>query len=199
MIRFTCSSCNTSLQASDEDTGREFACPSCGQLQEIPAGSPASRQLSHGSAAQDLEAESEGENALCPRCDATVRVPYELLGTMVCCPYCRADFRARSSNAFEDSDRHYDDYAYPRRRYRRVRIENDDTSSAGATCSLLSVIFGAVAFLFCPIIFGIAGLILGIIGTVLSEDKTMGIIGIVLSVIGPVCGMILLIMVLRAL
>ena len=35
----------------------------------------------------------------------------------------------------------------------------------------------------------LAGLILGIIGVVLSEDKAMAIIGIVLSVAGTVIGM----------
>jgi hypothetical protein len=64
-------------------------------------------------------------------------------------------------------------------------------SSTGRTCSILSIIFGAVAFLFCPIVFGLAGFVLGIIGVVQSKNKTAGVIGIVLSVVGTVVGMIL--------
>jgi hypothetical protein len=51
-------------------------------------------------------------------------------------------------------------------------------------------VFGCVAFLLCPPLFGLAGLILGILGTVLSENKALGVLGIVLSVLGTICGMI---------
>jgi len=59
------------------------------------------------------------------------------------------------------------------------------------TCSTLSVIFGAIAFLLFPPLFGIAGLVLGIIGAVVEEDKGRPTLGIVLSVVGGIGGMIL--------
>jgi hypothetical protein len=72
---------------------------------------------------------------------------------------------------------------------RRGREQQE--SPAGSVCSILSVIFGGIAFLLCPPLFGLAGLTLGIIGTVLSQNKTLGIIGIVLSVVGTIFGMML--------
>jgi hypothetical protein len=64
-------------------------------------------------------------------------------------------------------------------------------SSAGLVCSILSCVFGGIAFLCFPPVFGLAGLVLGIIGVCLSRDKGIGIVGIVLSVVGTVLGMAL--------
>lgn len=66
-------------------------------------------------------------------------------------------------------------------------------NQGGYVCSLLSCIFGGVAavFLFCGWPFGLAGLVLGIIGTSLSKNKTLGIVGIVVSIVGTVLGLIL--------
>jgi hypothetical protein len=61
-------------------------------------------------------------------------------------------------------------------------------NAAGATCSTLAVIFGSLAFCLCPYVFGVIGLVLGIIGTVLSRHKGTGIFGLVLSVAGIVIG-----------
>lgn len=49
---------------------------------------------------------------------------------------------------------------------------------------------GGVAFLFCPPLFGIAGVVPGIIGVSMSNNKLLGAIGIVLSIIGSVVGMV---------
>jgi hypothetical protein len=76
-------------------------------------------------------------------------------------------------------------------RYRRGRRRSQGGSPAGSVCSILSVIFGCIAFLACPPFFGIAGFILGVIGTCLSENKVTGILGIILSVIGGIVGMFL--------
>jgi hypothetical protein len=62
---------------------------------------------------------------------------------------------------------------------------------AGRVCSILSIIFGGVAFLLFPPFFGVAGLTLGIIGTVLSRNKVLGIVGISVSAVGMIIGMIL--------
>ncbi len=69
--------------------------------------------------------------------------------------------------------------------------EFEPESVGGRVCSILSCIFGAVAFLLCPPLFGIAGLTLGIIGLCLSKGKALGIIGVSLSVVGTLVGMIL--------
>ena len=61
----------------------------------------------------------------------------------------------------------------------------------GRTCSILSICFGAIAFLLFPIVFGPAGLVLGIIGVVNSKNKSSGTIGIIVSVIGTIVGMII--------
>lgn len=70
---------------------------------------------------------------------------------------------------------------------------SNGSSSNAKVCSILSVVFGAVAFLFCPPFFGLAGLILGIIGTVNSppDDRGLGTVGIILSIVGTVVGMAL--------
>jgi hypothetical protein len=75
-------------------------------------------------------------------------------------------------------------------RYRRGQRGPQSNSSAGTVCSVLSVIFGCVAFLLCPPLFGMAGLVLGIVGTIISPNKAVGVVGIVLSVIGTIVGMI---------
>jgi hypothetical protein len=56
---------------------------------------------------------------------------------------------------------------------------------------VLSCIFGGIALLLCPPLFGLAGLVLGIVSVCLSRNKTLGIVGIVASVLGTVLGMIL--------
>jgi predicted Zn finger-like uncharacterized protein len=86
-----------------------------------------------------------------------------------------------------DDDFDDDDYQRPRRRRRR----RDEQNSGGHVCSILSCVFGGIAFLVCPPIFGIAGLVLGIIGVCLSRDKTLGSIGIVVSALGMIFGMAL--------
>ncbi|MBO94949.1 MAG: hypothetical protein CMI32_08665 [Opitutales bacterium] len=74
----------------------------------------------------------------------------------------------------------------------------EQKSQPGKTCSLLSVIFGGVSFLFLGWLLGLAGLILGIIGTVQSPSgkKGLGITGIVLSVVGPIVNFFILLAIL---
>jgi hypothetical protein len=59
------------------------------------------------------------------------------------------------------------------------------------TCSALSIIFGCIAFLLFPPFFGLAGLILGIIGAVQSGGRGTAVLGIVLSILGAIIGMII--------
>lgn len=66
-----------------------------------------------------------------------------------------------------------------------------NTSDSGKTLGVLSIVFGAVGFLFCPIGFGLAGMICGIVGASIGQDKTLPTIGIVLSVLSIPIGMAL--------
>jgi hypothetical protein len=64
-------------------------------------------------------------------------------------------------------------------------------NGVASTCSILSVVFGSIAFCLLPPVFGLAGLILGVVGICLSKEKTVPIIGVSLSVTGAIGGMIL--------
>ena len=166
MIRFACPVCKTSLQSRDQDSGTKFACPACGQRLQVPAPPPPNRTV----LGQPLPAPNKTVLGNPEPDISVVRSP-------------------RGRPAFEDDDS-CDDFD-DERRYRRTRHEFQPNTGAGTACSVLSVIFGCIAFLLCPLLFGIAGLVLGIVGTVLSENKALGIVGIVLSVLGTVCGMML--------
>lgn len=57
-------------------------------------------------------------------------------------------------------------------------------------CSILGIVFGVIAVLFFPIIFGLAGIILSIIGYAIG-DRALGKWAIVISVVGTVLGFVL--------
>jgi hypothetical protein len=57
-------------------------------------------------------------------------------------------------------------------------------------CSILGIVFGAIAVLFFPIIFGLVGIVLSIIGFA-TGDRALGKWAIVVSVLGTVVGFIL--------
>jgi 4-hydroxybenzoate polyprenyltransferase len=57
-------------------------------------------------------------------------------------------------------------------------------------CSILGIVFGVVAVLFMPIIFGLAGIVLSIVGYSMG-DKQLGKWAIVISVLGTVLGFVL--------
>ena len=48
-----------------------------------------------------------------------------------------------------------------------------------------------MAILFCPIVFGLAGLVLGIVSVAISRNKGPGIFGIIISILGMILGFIL--------
>lgn len=98
----------------------------------------------------------------------------------------RDQFSFPSRRRDEDYDDGYDDDYDDRDLRIRRRPENSNS-----VCSLLSCIFGGIAFLLCPPIFGLAGLILGIIGVCQEKNKALATVGIVLSAVGMVFGMIL--------
>ena len=78
----------------------------------------------------------------------------------------------------------------PRRRRRRRRRDGDQ-SQGGLVCGIIACICGGVAFVFCPIVLGLAGIVLGIVSVSISENKTIGIVGIAISGVGMVVGMVL--------
>lgn len=62
-------------------------------------------------------------------------------------------------------------------------------TSPGSTLSTIGIICGAIAFLFVPIVFGPAGLILGAVAKSKGEDKA--VIAMIVSGAGLVGGMII--------
>jgi hypothetical protein len=63
-------------------------------------------------------------------------------------------------------------------------------SSAARVCTILGFVFGAIAVLFFPLIFGLAGLVLGIIGGALG-DRPLGWWAAAAGVVGGTLGIIL--------
>jgi len=71
---------------------------------------------------------------------------------------------------------------------------NDMTHSSPAkVLGIISIVFGGIGFLLCPILFGLAGVVCGVVGMVLAKDepKTLAIIGTCLSAVSIPVGMIL--------
>lgn len=64
------------------------------------------------------------------------------------------------------------------------------TRSGARVCSILGIVFGAIAVLFFPIIFGLVGIVLSIIGFSMG-DRALGKWAIVVSVVGTVAGFLL--------
>jgi hypothetical protein len=57
------------------------------------------------------------------------------------------------------------------------------------TFSIMGIVFGAVAVLFLPIIFGPVGIVMGAIG--MSKKERLGVVGLVVSIVGTILGFIL--------
>lgn len=67
----------------------------------------------------------------------------------------------------------------------QLENKNIQTSSRdkGKTISIVGIVLALVALLFFPPFIGTAALVCGIVGTVQSRDKTLGIIAIVMSMV----------------
>ena len=59
--------------------------------------------------------------------------------------------------------------------------------SAARMCTILGFVFAALAVFFPPLVFGLAGLILGIVGAVLG-DKPLGWYAAAAAVVGTILG-----------
>lgn len=57
-------------------------------------------------------------------------------------------------------------------------------------CTILGFVFAVIAIFFIPILFGIAGLVLGIVGAVLG-DKPLGWYAAAAAVVGAIIGTVL--------
>lgn len=62
-------------------------------------------------------------------------------------------------------------------------------SSAARVCSILAIVFGVVAVVFFPIIFGVAAIVLGLIGY--RGDQRLGRTALIVAVAGTVLGLLL--------
>lgn len=63
-------------------------------------------------------------------------------------------------------------------------------SSAARVCTILAFVFAVIAIFFLPPFFGLAGLILGIVGAVLG-DKPLGWYAAAAAVVGAILGMVI--------
>ncbi len=71
------------------------------------------------------------------------------------------------------------------------------TATGARVCTILAFVFAVVAILFLPPVFGLAALILGVVGGALG-DRPLGWYAAASGVVGAVIGMILAYAVLRA-
>lgn len=69
-------------------------------------------------------------------------------------------------------------------------VTTTPTRTGARVCSILGIVFGVIAVLFFPIIFGLAGITLSIIGYA-TGDRALGKWAIVVSVVGTVLGFVL--------
>jgi hypothetical protein len=61
--------------------------------------------------------------------------------------------------------------------------------ATGNTLSIIGIVLGCIAVVFCPPGFGIAGIVLGIIGN--SKGERLGKVAIIVSAVGLVLGLVL--------
>jgi DNA-directed RNA polymerase subunit RPC12/RpoP len=218
MIAFRCPSCQMSLQAKPTEAGQKINCPSCGQRLQVPGRPPVNRtvlgelapELSINSGLSLPPSRSREQEG--PRPTAKPPVPTVLPVAWYSShqgeregPYSEEDMRRRARKGdLRRKDPVWtagmagwqpaEDYfsfppvtppsAPPAR-----QLPTEEASPGGRVCGVLSIIFGGVAFLpFCPWLFGLAGLILGIISLCICSNKTLGAIGTPLSAVGMMAG-----------
>jgi len=146
-----------------------------------------------------VAADVERTKLACPNCAVQLSVPRGKLGLLVICPKCHVQFEA-TENLVPESQvivvevprkPGTQEADVPPPSWAHYDIGKGVASNKGMVCSVLSVIFACIAFLFCPPLFGLAGVTLGIVGLCLCENKTTAIVGIVLSVVGTAVGMMI--------
>lgn len=126
---------------------------------------------------------------VCPDCEQAYQAPETAAGKRRSCLKCGAVLRVPLP-APPDEAATSDDLTCvltEREPLKHKKTQNDP----GKLCSMLSVIFGAIAILFFPPLFGLSGFVLGVIGVVIGNDKVTPVLGIVISIFGTFLGMTL--------
>ncbi len=160
-IEFRCTNCGRQLRAPDHAVGQRCRCPECHLESLVPPRADFATEQPPG---------PQEATRPCPYCAEQIRV------SAIKCRFCGSMLNPPTAP----------------QQFGPAPLSGDDgRSQSGRVCSILSVVFGCVAFLLCPPLFGLAGLVLGIIGAVQSEKKTLAVVGIVLSIIGTIVGMII--------
>jgi hypothetical protein len=154
MIRFSCPTCSTILQATEATKVR---CCRCGQKLLVPSPPVAGRDKT---VLGKLEPEPQASGFRAAKLPPPLPPPL---------PPMMARLLERNP-------------AHPAR-----------PETAGQICCTLSLIFGLLSLFVCGLPFGVAGLVLGIVGINLSREKRrMGKWGAVLSTIGLIAAAIIL-------
>jgi hypothetical protein len=73
---------------------------------------------------------------------------------------------------------------------------NPVPSKSGNALSILAIIFGGISVIIFPILFGPIGIILGIIAK--TRKERLSTVGLIISIVGPVIGAILGVLVFAA-
>ena len=63
------------------------------------------------------------------------------------------------------------------------------TAGSSNVLSIIGIVLGGIAFLFCPILFGPAGLILG--GIAMAKKERLAVVALIVSACGTVVGFVL--------
>jgi hypothetical protein len=216
MIRYACPRCQSVLEAPDDQANFKLPCPKCGQRLQIPTPPPNKTMLAPlVDPNRTMLGRVEPGNTAAPS-PPSVEGPASVSSSVPSLQfwYYRRDRWENGPVSQQDMQAKVRrgeirplDLVWtpgitswtPAERYFEFRTPwlpawgrpGEEQRNGGDVCSILSCVFGAVAFLLCPPLFGLAGLVLGIIGVCLGQNKAVGVVGIVLSVVGTVVGMLL--------
>lgn len=183
-IRCQCPRCQHIIEAPAAQAGQKTNCPKCGQRIQIPA-LPAGPPVNKTVMAPLVEEQQQPPLAQ--------MVPPSMVQVAPAPPPPPTVPQAQPPRR--------DDYSHHRpplaqlvpqfdQNIRRPRQEPE--SQGGQICGILSVVFGGVSLLFCPIVFGLAGIVLAIISLSLSRSKVLGTIGLIISAICFLVGIYLI-------
>jgi hypothetical protein len=179
---FSCPACGVKIRAPSFP-GKSVRCPQCNSAAQIPweqqVISNAAVPISHPPPEEVRRlpaAPPVGDkifSSICPHCGARLGFARGVgVNQLVRCTHCRKSFQALEDQA---------EVIEPPQ-------PSPDNFMAGRTCTTLAFILGLMAFAFCPIVFGIAGIGCGIMGVLWDRNKAWPIFGIMIAVMGMVVG-----------
>src|SRR5262245_7341268 len=179
MIISPCSRCGANLQAEVSQAGEQLLCPPCGQGLEVPLRVPTPAAVPAPASGWYYLRDQErigpmSEQAMEQLARQGVIREDDLVWGPGLEGWCRASrcfsfYRPREEEA----------EAPLVRRYRPT----PESERAAQVCGVLACIFGGVALLCFPLIFGLPGLVPGIISVCPGRHKRLGLAGIVVSVV----------------